>query len=1277
MRLLFLSHSSADKGFADTVSQVLHKWGYDSVFVYWDDRTGITGGADWTRELYQKLRQAGALIALYTPEYLQSKWCFAELTAARILGKPLIPLRITPEVAIPVDLQATQVIDYEEDRAAGFSRLERALRHAGLAALDSFSADPTRPPYPGLGSFEEPDAAVFFGRQAEIAGALETLQRMVTVGDGGLLLIAGASGSGKSSLLRAGIVPRLRRASARRWHVLPLLQPRQGLSPLSDLRAALASPCSAREEVLARVATICREQQHPDATPVLAIDQLEQLFVDQPPAETAEFLDLLASIAARPSPLVVIGVLRSDFLDRFQTHHRLRDLDYEFYSLGLLPRARFVEIVQGPADVYGLVFEPPSLAQRIANDAGADEALPLVAFALRTLWEPASREGVIRESLYEKLFGADTGGIPGAIGRTASQIVASLKPEEQQALRRAFLQLVRFDVNDKPVRRQARRSDLPVASQGALEKLVNARLLTSYGEGGDRFVDVAHESLFRVWPELAGWIREDFEFHVWHRTLLEALTLWRHDEANTLKGKALLASEAWLKDRPDDLTAEERAFIVASIAARDREARRRRAWVVATAAGVLAALGALIYGLYTQLQNQRELVLQGLVSRARAARAVAVEGDTLLVDMVNRSVLLAVEAVQRRPTRENVEVLTESLALAPRALLTIPVSGDSEALAMSEGGRYLARLSKDAVEVFDDRGGKVGAYPVSLGDVRYLEWAPEAPLLVLGTVSGFHVFDAAGRREIWSHTRVSPDPGSVCSAAQIPIALDGDGKYLAAIDGAAVTMWELPTGNQIRSFTRPEPLCMVSVSPGARYLAMTDERRTSVQVLEPATNRVRTLSVECSDASKCTAGTTYSADLLHIVFSPSGRQLLTSAGADVNLWELSSDEVTHVRHVYTGRGGSYPLRVRFAEDGGAVGVVREDDWAASVSLQKGASPRDFNPARPDTRFRFILDGSTIRDLPSGERVADLWSGGRHPFSYDPRSGRLAVASTDAVSILDTRDGHQLYRYRAPAGARWFESDAAQRFEMLVRDTELIAIDTETATEIGRLRLTAEPVRITFDGGGARVATFDSSGALTVWDLRASQPLWTKTGIPVRLPNPDEESDNRSVRNVSSLAFNQDGSRLRLTAQKAGGTWSIATGGDSEGPFEPYRPLFRLHAEATTVDSARKLEILGTSADGLWTLAHPVNERRVVLILDHSGAVVRRLTHDGGVLFAYFAPDGRSVVTATENGTIRAWLWRASDLIERACAVVGRPELTEDEWRDAFGTERRRPTCRPR
>src|SRR5262245_39176517 len=175
MRLLFLSHSSADKLYADTLSRSLASWGYESRFVYWDAANGLVGGTDWTRELYRQLHLTGALIAIYSQHYVDSKWCFAELTAARMLGKPVIPLRVGGAAVPTTDLQSIQAIDYDEDSPAGFQKLQRALSLANLSALDDFAVDQTRPPYPGLASFEEQDAASFCGRAPEIASVLETL----------------------------------------------------------------------------------------------------------------------------------------------------------------------------------------------------------------------------------------------------------------------------------------------------------------------------------------------------------------------------------------------------------------------------------------------------------------------------------------------------------------------------------------------------------------------------------------------------------------------------------------------------------------------------------------------------------------------------------------------------------------------------------------------------------------------------------------------------------------------------------------------------------------------------------------------------------------------------------------------------------------------------------------------------------------------------------------------------------------------------------------------
>src|SRR5262249_4837175 len=193
---------------------------------------GIVGGANWERTLYDRLHVCQVVIPLLSPHWLASKWCFAELVHARASGKPILPVRISdyPEPRVFADLQE---IDLTKDGDGGYQRLKRALREV-------FPWKPDRPPYPGLSAYTEDDAPIFFGRDAEIRAGLEQLESLRRRGRTAprLFLVLGASGSGKSSLVRAGLMPRLRR-SEREWIVIPAFRPRS--EPIHELAVAVAA----------------------------------------------------------------------------------------------------------------------------------------------------------------------------------------------------------------------------------------------------------------------------------------------------------------------------------------------------------------------------------------------------------------------------------------------------------------------------------------------------------------------------------------------------------------------------------------------------------------------------------------------------------------------------------------------------------------------------------------------------------------------------------------------------------------------------------------------------------------------------------------------------------------------------------------------------------------------------------------------------------------------------------------------------------------------------
>jgi hypothetical protein len=229
--MLFISHSSKDKAAALALRNRLLSQGYEpgQIFLDSDADSGIPAGSKWEQFLYGRLKNCDALIVLGSTNWQQSRWCFAELVYAKAAGKLVFPVLLEPGVRDEVLSEYQGVLVYAEGEAS-YERLWAGLKNHRLNAQDTFAWDETRCPFPGLLAFDESYATVYFGRQPETQTVLELLRRMKARGEPRLLMIVGGSGSGKSSLLKAGVLARLRHKSAdAEWLVLPTL--RFGRSP--------------------------------------------------------------------------------------------------------------------------------------------------------------------------------------------------------------------------------------------------------------------------------------------------------------------------------------------------------------------------------------------------------------------------------------------------------------------------------------------------------------------------------------------------------------------------------------------------------------------------------------------------------------------------------------------------------------------------------------------------------------------------------------------------------------------------------------------------------------------------------------------------------------------------------------------------------------------------------------------------------------------------------------------------------------------------------------
>jgi hypothetical protein len=553
MALIFVSHSSRDGELAARMKNWLASQRFDCAFIDKDKTTGIPPRTDWEKTLYREVEQSQAVIVIQTPNWLASKWCFAEFTQARALGKAIFPVieTATGDTLISPDIQTLNLLS---DREEGLERLKSELVRIALDAQGGFPWDARRPPFPGLLAFEEEDAAVYFGRDDDIRRLIERMEARRAHGGAKLIVLLRASGSGKSSLLRAGVIPRLKRAG-RNWIVIPAIRP--GRHPVDELAHALAIACSppldwaslrddllgpSPERALEGLVNALRVKGGTGQAEILIpIDQAEELFGVADPEGARQFLEILNHALSDDMPFLAVMALRSDFLGQLQSTSSLT-ARFEEFSLGSMPIARIPHVIEGPARVAGARVEG-EFVQRVVSDAETEGALPLLAFVLRELWD-RSPDKVLNLDGYKALGDERAGLTPleNAVRQTADEVLAEANASDVEwaALREAFVPaMVRINDEGEYVRRLARWDELPPQSHPLLERLAGAHLLVVRQDADARVVEVAHEALLRKWPRLRSWLDAAREFLIGKQQLEQDVRDWEQ-MAEADRSEALL-----------------------------------------------------------------------------------------------------------------------------------------------------------------------------------------------------------------------------------------------------------------------------------------------------------------------------------------------------------------------------------------------------------------------------------------------------------------------------------------------------------------------------------------------------------------------------------------------------------------------------------------------------------------------------------------------------------------------------------------------------------------
>jgi WD40 repeat protein/class 3 adenylate cyclase len=1059
--------------------------------------TEALAGEDWPGHLRLLVR-----FGLHTGEaerhgsdYVGPAVNLAARLCAQADGGQIFLSSVTAELVSATLPDGYGLVDLGPHRLRGLRAPERVLALAGKGVEAPLPA--TECPYRGLEAFEVSDRRLFFGREEVVA---ELTARLAP---GSLLALVGASGSGKSSVLRAGLVG-------------------AGQEGLITAVTGVALCTPGRAPPL----------EAPDPPEgLLVVDQVEELFtLGLDATRRSAFIDALLT---HPGP-VVIGV-RADFYGRLSTHPDLaRAVASNQILLGPMSAGELRSAITEPARLAGLRLEAGLVDVILHDVAGEPGGLPLLSHALRATWERRDGRTLTVEGYRE------TGGVSSAIARTADRLVETTPDELHPLLRSVFLRLTEMGEGVADTRRRVQIEDLvpeggsAAAVEAMLERLADARLVT-LREGT---AEVAHEALIREWPALRTWLEDDREGLRLHRRLGDAARLWAaggREPSDLYRGTRLEAAREWAEDGPEALNATERAFLDASVELAERE-RTDQAHQVGRLRRLLTGVAlllvvALVAGSVALVQRSRASRAadraEGQAEVADATR-LAAQATSLAGSRLDLALPLAVEGHRLHPTVETEGALWTVLGATPPGLeRLVHLDPSARFTGVSNDGRLLAAPGADGtVRLLDVGSGR---------EVRRLVGHRSSALYATFTGDDRHV--AAGSNDglvlVWdvaSGRRLGPplDAGGG-PAYGVFDPTDGTRLYTAGHDGA-VTAWDLTDPEQPRSVE----LFRLELPPGSPsdfpvvVVPSADGGRLVVGAVAPYT------SSHLWDLRR--------GALLAIVpgtpggWSPDGSTVATVRGSEVLL--LDSATGAQQGEALGGLNAAGIGGIAFSPDGQRLAVGDRDGTVGVFDLGTGREVRRLDVHDSFALARFLPDGRLVSRSSRLASVVRLDAPAIAPMGrmLGGHAGNVTATSTaDGTGIVTGDDNGRARTWDAETGAergRVFEAGAAG-WAQPSPDGRTVAVDHGHGplelydATTGRLRTTLPAGGVGWRGAGSlwsRDGTLLAhvrldSVDVTLWDL--ADPDHPRRVVRLRPGGPPDAP-------VQGIEFSADGRRVAVT-----------------------------------------------------------------------------------------------------------------------------------------------------